>query len=290
MTLCDQCNKNSRRGPKRKRGESETSVKSVFSGVSAETQLSYIEDEGDLECDGADTENNVEDDQRPSFVLASSNSLNNFEQKSLTHQNLRRQRHGGLCPSTGSLAQRREQRQFREYLHQHNAQRKPSRLRNNYSESDTSNFGVRRFSAGEINVTENARRDSMVILNEADYNGVKVCVARNRPEMPLPVKSAPNLNRLYDSLCDDDSGYIQNNFTGPNKRRLVGRDDKEIEDNLSQYEELVKDHKDHRKYINRLIVAMMLVGLLVVILVILMALLLSSTIQPGELKPSRVIV
>ena len=285
-SLCDHCHKNNTRVPfKRKRGQSETSVKSVFSGVSADTQLSYInDDEDDLECDGesTDTSNTIAEAQlteKPKFTLASNDSLNtpvkNTTPLIFNGQNNRN--------NSNVITQRANQRQI---ALARNTKRWNSRLRSNVSESDTSCYDkFRRFSADEGGLTEGIRQESFVLLNELDHSDVRVLVKRN----PTPVRSAPNLNRiganemnLYDSIQENGSAYAKNipvnkNIPDANEQMVVDDDNEDI---VSAYEELLKDHKHHKKHINMLILAMSVSGLVIIVLVVLMVLLLMSAIPP----------
>ena len=285
-SLCDHCHKNNTRVPfKRKRGQSETSAKSVFSGVSADTQLSYIsDDEDDLECDGesTDTNNTIAEAQlteKPKFTLASNDSLNT-PVKNTTPLIFNGQDNRN---NSNVITQRANQRQI---ALARNTKRWSSRLRSNVSESDTSCYDkFRRFSADEGGLTEGIRQESFVLLNELDHSDVRVLVKRN----PTPVRSAPNLNRieanemnLYDSIQENGSAYAKNipvnkNRLDANERMVVDDDNEDI---VSAYEELLKDHKHHKKHINMLILAMSVSGLVIIVLVVLMVLLLMSAIPP----------
>ena len=301
-SLCDHCHKNNTRVPfKRKRGQSETSVKSVFSGVSADTQLSYINDnEDDLECDGesTDTNNTIAEAgliEKPKFVLASNDSLNtpvrnttplasndslNTPVRNTTPLIFNGQDNRNV---SNVITQRANQRQI---ALARSTKRWNTRLRSNVSESDTSGYdNYRRFSADEGGLTEGIRQESFVLLNELDHSDVRVLVKRN----PTPVRSAPNLNRigandinLYDSIQENGSAYAKN--IPVNKKLLDAKEqvvvDDDNEDIISAYEELLRDHRHHKKYINMLVLAMSVSGLVIIVLVVLMVLLLMSAIPP----------
>ena len=285
-SLCDHCHKNNTRVPfKRKRGQSETSVKSVFSGVSADTQLSYInDDEDDLECDGesTDTNNTIAEAgliEKPKFVLASNDSLNT-PVRNTTPLIFNGQDNRNV---SNVITQRANQRQI---ALARSTKRWNTRLRSNVSESDTSGYdNYRRFSADEGGLTEGIRQESFVLLNELDHSDVRVLVKRN----PTPVRSAPNLNRigandinLYDSIQENGSAYAKN--VPVNKKQLDAKEqvvvDDDNEDIISAYEELLRDHRHHKKYINMLVLAMSVSGLVIIVLVVLMVLLLMSAIPP----------
>ena len=285
-SLCDHCHKNNTRVPfKRKRGQSETSAKSVFSGVSADTQLSYIyDDEDDLECDGesTDTNNTIAEallTEKPKFTLASNDSLNT-PVRNTTPLIFNGQDNRNV---SNVITQRANQRQI---AVARSNKRWNTRLRSNVSESDTSSYNnYRRFSADEGGLIEGIRQESFVVINELDHSDVQVLVKRN----PTPVRSAPNLNRigandmdLYDSIQENGSAYAKN--IPVNKHILDAKEqvvvDNDNEDIVSAYEELLRDHRHHKKYINMLVLAMSVSGLVIIVLVVLMVLLLMSAIPP----------
>ena len=241
--LCEHCLQNTRVPFKRKRYESEISAKSGISALSAETQLTDIEDD-DLECDGpsSDIDNDVTREQTDpktiEFDLQSVGSL-------ASHRYVYPIESAGqplprTCTSRTSLSSMSKTPNSRQIAQAQIKRRR--QMRKNYSESDTGGFKQRpyidrRYSADDENqIEELVSRDSIVLLNENFDNQPKVYVAR----AIKAVKSYPNVHRinpnaenlrinpnaesLYDSVNDDDSGYMQHQFVRRQSRQAVQED------------------------------------------------------------------
>ena len=242
--LCENCLTPRTRVPfKRKRYESDISAKSGISALSAETQLTEIDDD-DLECDGpsSDIDDDIpreETDQKTiAFDLRSVGSLSS--QKYVSPIEKVGQTVPRNCASRKSLssmsntAQSFIGAQNRQFAQIQTNRRRHPRIRKNFSESDSGGFTQRpyinrRYSADNENlIEEGIPHDSIVVLNENLDSHPKVYVARS----VKAVKSDPNLYRifnpncekLYESLNDDDSGYMQHQFGRQPSRQNAQQD------------------------------------------------------------------
>lgn len=230
--LCEQCLKSTRGPSKRKRYESEISTKSGISTYSTETELTDIEDD-ELECDGpsSDSENDKAREQTEpktiQFDLQSVGSLAS-QQRYVNPIEKVGQPVPRTCSSRTSLSSIPKTASNLQIAQAQTKRRR--QMRKNYSESDTGGFKqrpyTRRYSADDENTIEElVPHDSIVVLNKNLDNQARVYVAARSIQA---VKSDPNLLRInpdaenlrvnpsaenmYDSVKDDDSGYMSHKF------------------------------------------------------------------------------
>ena len=230
--LCDICLTQSIHVPqnrvpfKRKRYESAISAKSA---LSTQTQFTEIDDD-DLECDGpsSDIDNDISrEDTNPKTIefdlhsvgsLSSQRYVNPIQKAGQTVPRWCASRNGPFSMSNTIQSIGSQNRQFAQA--QTNRRLNP-RIRKNFSESDRGDFCQpryfnRRYSADDENVIEERlQNDSIVVVNEQLGNQSKIYLAR-------PVKAAEsdsnihrinvNSEKLYESINDDDSGYMQHQF------------------------------------------------------------------------------
>lgn len=228
--LCEHCLANTKRiASPRKRYSSSTSTKSGISGLSAETYLTSIDDDEDeVECDGpgsdyeADGEQDRTEPKTINFDLESSESLTSKRYVNPTgletHRNCQGCSRNRSFPSFNPAPLTPMQR-TRLIEHHQNQRKRTPRTRRNVSESEVGSLNGRRFSADDehlIEIINPVLHDTFVQVDEHPRAPPRTYLAR------IPsAKSDPNLQRvytnkenLYDSVQDNDSGYVQNNFKG----------------------------------------------------------------------------
>lgn len=254
--LCEHCVANAKRVvSSRKRYSSSTSTKSGTSGISglsAETQLTSInDDEDEVECDGpgsdydADGEQDRTERKTIQFDLDSTESLTSKRYVNPigpeTHRNCQGCSRNKSFPSFNPANLTSMQRTRLMEQHQNQRKRTP-RTRRNVSESEVGSFYGRRFSADDENLIEFIQpfpHDTFVQVDEHHRRPPRTYLAR----VPL-AKSDPNLQRVYtnkenvyDSVQDNDSGYVQNNFKAEFIRNNSAKSDNAKYDaNKSQWE------------------------------------------------------
>ena len=245
--LCENCLKlQTARVPfKRKRYESEISAKSGISALSVDTQLTDIYDDDDLECDGGPSsdDNDTRELTNPKtieFGLQDVGSL--YSQRYYNPPEKIGQPNTRPCTSRTSLSSASKAAALNR---QPQAQAKRRRqMKKNYSESDSGGFKQRpyttnrRYSADDENLIEELvpYHESIVGLNENVDTPPRVYVARSARTFH---RSDPNLHRinsnlenlmpinpdnLYDSIKDNDSGYMQHQFVGQQRRQRAPGD------------------------------------------------------------------